>query len=274
MCKETQEEKTTSFLQKTIYVTISIITIIIVVFLCIMIYKNSFSIETLLSFLLAFFSIFISVLFYFKATESSNKFYDNSYHFMKDISVTLGKIEERFGEKLQNINDKIAEAYIKKEKTETKLEEKEQDKEEIEQLLKDKELSEEQKKELEKKLFITQNEINIYKQKLSSLERELTARRIYSENSLQLELRNFKQELKIFSDFELNIMQHEDYNNFPDELKIKLAQCDNFSLTIFNNPYFKDFIQKERIMRLKNKLFNRENHSSNLQSPEQEDNQL
>ena len=34
--------------------------------------------------------------------------YDSSYKFMKDISVTLGKIEERFGEKLNSLNDKVS----------------------------------------------------------------------------------------------------------------------------------------------------------------------
>ncbi|ACS79378.1 hypothetical protein [Maridesulfovibrio salexigens] len=60
---------------------------------------------TLLSLILAFFSILISALFYFKATESSNLFYDNTYKFTKDISQLLAKIESGFGEKLQNIND-------------------------------------------------------------------------------------------------------------------------------------------------------------------------
>ena len=46
--------------------------------------------------MLAFFSIFISIFFYFKADETSTRFYDSSYKVMKDISVTLGKIEDRW----------------------------------------------------------------------------------------------------------------------------------------------------------------------------------
>ncbi|TIH20211.1 hypothetical protein D0S45_02395 [Marinifilum sp. JC120] len=60
---------------------------------------------TLLSLVLAFFSILISALFYFKATESSNLFYDNTYKFTKDISELLAKIESGFGEKLRNIDE-------------------------------------------------------------------------------------------------------------------------------------------------------------------------
>lgn len=59
---------------------------------------------TLLSLMLAFFSIGISAAFYFKATDSSNLFYDNTYKFTKDISELLAKIESGFGEKLRNID--------------------------------------------------------------------------------------------------------------------------------------------------------------------------
>ncbi|WP_407494664.1 hypothetical protein [Elizabethkingia anophelis] len=58
----------------------------------------------LLSFLLAFFSMILSMMFYFKSNDSSNKFYDNTYKFTKDISIILGRIESGFGEKLQNLD--------------------------------------------------------------------------------------------------------------------------------------------------------------------------
>ncbi len=57
----------------------------------------------LLSFLLAFFSIGLSVFFYFQADKSANSFYDNSYKFTKEMSELLGRIEAGFGEKLNNI---------------------------------------------------------------------------------------------------------------------------------------------------------------------------
>ncbi len=93
--------------------------VIVVAALCYTFIKNSFSLESLLSLMLAFFSIFISVFFYFKTEETSNHFYDMSYDFMKDVSVTLGKIEERFGEKLNHLDDKISNlSLVKEEKTE------------------------------------------------------------------------------------------------------------------------------------------------------------
>lgn len=82
--------------------------LIFVGMLCYSILKSKVSLDSILSTLLAFFSIFIAIFFYFKADETSTRFYESSYKFMKDISVTLGKIEERFGEKLNNINEKIS----------------------------------------------------------------------------------------------------------------------------------------------------------------------
>lgn len=60
---------------------------------------------TLLSLLLALFSVGLAALFYFKATDTSNTFYDNSYNFTKDIAQLLVKIESGFGEKLKNLDE-------------------------------------------------------------------------------------------------------------------------------------------------------------------------
>jgi len=58
---------------------------------------------TILTTLLAFFSIYLSATFYFKATEQSNQFYDRSYNHTRDIAKTLSSMEGRFGEGLKNI---------------------------------------------------------------------------------------------------------------------------------------------------------------------------
>ena len=60
---------------------------------------------TLLSVLLALFAIALSVAFYFKATDTSNLFYDNTYKFTKDISEILGRIEAGFGERLRHLDE-------------------------------------------------------------------------------------------------------------------------------------------------------------------------
>jgi hypothetical protein len=66
---------------------------------------TDFVFSDLLAILLAFFAISLAVAFYFKATDTSNKFYDNTYNFTKDISEKLGRIEERFSEKLGHIEE-------------------------------------------------------------------------------------------------------------------------------------------------------------------------
>lgn len=66
---------------------------------------NNFDFNELLALILAIFSISLSVIFYFKATETSNNFYDNSYQFTKEISEVLGRIEAGFGERLRHLDE-------------------------------------------------------------------------------------------------------------------------------------------------------------------------
>ena len=60
---------------------------------------------TLLSLLLALFSVGLAALFYFKATDTSNTFYDNTYNFTKDIAQLLVKMESGFGERLRHLDE-------------------------------------------------------------------------------------------------------------------------------------------------------------------------
>lgn len=123
--------------------------IAIVMTICLKLYNSQVNLTvdfpTLLSLLLAFFSIFISAQFYFKATDTSNVFYDNTYKFTQNISDLLVKIESGFGEKLKHIDDNytmLRKDYLSK--TETKE-------------MKDKEITIEadiNKKLSEKELFI------------------------------------------------------------------------------------------------------------------------
>lgn len=125
----------------------------LVIALCIIFYKNQFSFESLLSLLLAFFSIFISIFFYFKADETSNRFYDTSYNFMKEVSVTLGKIEERFGEKLNTLNDKVSHLALAKEEKKEELENVEDEKQKmLNELMEKAKLDASQKEEYRQRL--------------------------------------------------------------------------------------------------------------------------
>lgn len=66
---------------------------------------SKFDFNTLLSLILAIFAIGLSVAFYFKATDTSNLFYDNTYKFTKEISEILGRIEAGFGERLRHLDE-------------------------------------------------------------------------------------------------------------------------------------------------------------------------
>ncbi|KKO03713.1 hypothetical protein LCGC14_0091400 [marine sediment metagenome] len=64
-----------------------------------------FDFPSLLSLLLAFFSVGLAALFYFKATETSNTFYDNTYKFTREIAQLITKMESGFGERLRHLDE-------------------------------------------------------------------------------------------------------------------------------------------------------------------------
>lgn len=64
-----------------------------------------FPLTDLVALVLAIFAISLSALFYFKATETSNRFYDNSHKFTRDVSEILGRIEAGFGERLRHLDE-------------------------------------------------------------------------------------------------------------------------------------------------------------------------
>jgi len=65
----------------------------------------SFSFNDFLALILALFSVALSVAFYFKASDASNQFYDNTYKFTKEMSEILGRIEAGFGERLRHLDE-------------------------------------------------------------------------------------------------------------------------------------------------------------------------
>ncbi len=65
-------------------------------------------ITDILAFGLSLFAIWMSVSFYHKASESANRFYDNTYKFTSDVSEVLGRIEGVFGEQLRHIDARVS----------------------------------------------------------------------------------------------------------------------------------------------------------------------
>lgn len=196
--------------------------LLIVTALCFIFYKNSFSLESLLSLLLAFFSIFISVFFYFKTEETSNHFYDMSYDFMKDVSVTLGKIEERFGEKLNNLNDKVSHlSYAKEEKTEELQTVEDEKQKMIDELLDKAKLNETQKEEYVKRLREKEEEADSLRRQLRRI--DMKYRNIIEHrNESSLPVRFLQTIFDAFSPKELKLIRSVHFTDLPNSLKDKM----------------------------------------------------
>lgn len=168
-----KEKKKSNPIKITICIVGGLGSVMFIALLCYLISKSSFALESILSTLLAFFSIFISIFFYFKADETSTNFYKSSYDFMKDISVTLGKIEERFGEKLNSLNEKLSHWDKISTKTSEEIKDKKDDKDSIINDLMDKaNLNEEEKERYRKELAEKDLEIEILRQNKFKAERE------------------------------------------------------------------------------------------------------
>lgn len=150
---------------------------------------NDFSFPELLSLILAVFSISLSAAFYFKASEISNTFYDNTYKFTRDVSEILGRIEAGFGERLRHLDegyvglrdkfDQIPAGEINKAKKQVKDEETEIKKKEqerdglIENLAQKAKLQEHEKDDLFKILRKKEDELLSAKRELAFFQRRL-----------------------------------------------------------------------------------------------------
>ncbi len=170
----------------------------IIIFIAVMTFKvftieitlnmSEFGFTDLLSIIVAFFSIALSVAFYFKATDTSNRFYDNSYAFTKEMSEVIGRMESGFGEKLKHldegysgIRDKFdrlpfdssqTQKELEKENAEIKRKEAEQRKT-LEELAKKAHLAENEKQELFEHMSKLSRELEESKSQARRFERRM-----------------------------------------------------------------------------------------------------
>jgi peptidoglycan hydrolase CwlO-like protein len=151
---------------------------------------SNFNFTDLLSLLLAIFAISLSVAFYFKATDTSNKFYDNTFKFTKDISEILGRIEAGFGERLKHLDEGYSGLMNKFDgsKTDNKSEDIEEAKLEIEKE------KEQLHKEVEEKNELLNELMN--KAQLGGVEREEFTQRI---NQREEQINKLNSELQFIS---------------------------------------------------------------------------
>ncbi len=94
-----------SWLKTFVVVTVTLISVYKLATTPINIDLSQFDFSDFLALILSLFAIGMSVAFYFKASETSNRFYNNSYVFTKDISEILGRIEAGFGERLRHLDE-------------------------------------------------------------------------------------------------------------------------------------------------------------------------
>lgn len=130
------------------YIFVGFASVAFLAFSCYMMYMQSFTMETLLAVLLSFFSIALSIMFYIQSEKSSSSYYIRSYEIMKEVSVTLGKIEASFGEKLANINSSLEKFDRNKKEVEEKIEQGEKEQEEIKEKIAKEKLTEQQRTDL------------------------------------------------------------------------------------------------------------------------------
>lgn len=157
----------------------------------------SIDFPTLLSLLLALFSVALSALFYFKATDTSNAFYDNTYKFTRDIAQLLVKIESGFGERLRHLDEGYSSMrnYLQSgptkqtddvERTKKKLESEEHEVEKvvaerneiIQQLVERSHLQEEEKGQIVSQLKAKEEELAQFQHEIAKLNRRLALERM------------------------------------------------------------------------------------------------
>ena len=168
-----------------VYIFIGILTTGFFAFSCFMMYNQSFTMETLLTVLLSFFSIALAIMFYIQSEKSSSTYYMRSYEIMKDVSVALGKIETGFGEKLSNIKEHMAKIEIQKEEMEDKLEQGEREEKDIKTKITEPKISADERKKLVEELQEKTRENQVLRNRLDYLQRR--RRMLVEENSIMKE---------------------------------------------------------------------------------------
>ncbi len=202
---------------------------------------SNFSFSDLLSLTLAIFAIALSVAFYFKATDTSNKFYDNTFKFTKDISEILGRIEAGFGERLKHLDegysglrDKFDGGITNSEELDSTKKELEEEKQKLEKevnekdeilssLMKKAKLSETEKDEVISSLKSKEHEILNLTKELHFLKREIKHSERTRENelihSVPASVRNMAVDMLKMSDFDIQMIIEAPYDYLERKLK-------------------------------------------------------
>ena len=195
---------------------------------------SKFDFSDLLALIMGLFAIAISVAFYFKATDTSNKFYDNVYKFTQETSEILGRIEAGFGERLRHLDEgysglqtrfdrfsSITPAEGKKKVEETK----EKETEEKAKFDKAKQEMESELKKLTHKAYSQERERHEFMEKLGSLQAE--------RDMAEANLRQLKEER--------DRLQHE-MQNMEQNMFLDARELEPYLMEMFHNSEFRHLI--------------------------------
>lgn len=139
--------------------------------ICYQFIVREFAVDSLLSTILALFSVGISILFYFKADTSSAKFYEKVYEFNINQRELLREIQQVFNYKIDSILQLVSELKNKEDKAQRI--EKQRD-----------EVDDEKKKDLlEMELRKTKEEIAILENKIEVMSKKNTLNNLYTRNN-------------------------------------------------------------------------------------------
>lgn len=260
MCKENNKDSIEENIKKhnswLRYFVIIVFTLVFAYKVCTMDFSEiKIDITTILSLGVAFFAIWLSVIFYFKADEASNRFYNETYKFIKDTSTMLGKIEATFGEKLNNVERSLgrSQGFLDKGKLEELIKEKEEIENEKNELIKG-------KMDIEKKLAESHEKIKEYAIKISnnnklrdSIMNELENQRKQNEflKSKNVELEKIKDREKDITEEEIAfklpyqmLREFREYVEFLDLLEVTLRAIKRRNIEKIK-AIFDDFINSD-----------------------------
>ncbi|WP_337033960.1 hypothetical protein [Paenibacillus illinoisensis] len=195
----------------------------------------------IISLTLALFSISLSAWFYFKANETSSQFYDNTYQFTKDISEKIGRIEERFGKDLTNIEqgyqrmldkfDRLPSTEIQKEiemKSSNEQEILKEKEEIIQNLIQKANLSEDEKYKISNELAMKERELDEVKIQLMNLNDQLIENKSVLQNAPHT--RNIM--YYVIKSLARNNKLPDTFSEFIDSIQEKISKLEDKELAI------------------------------------------
>lgn len=190
--------------------TISALAVVITICFLFLTGKVEIDSATLLSLILAFFSIFLAAQFYFKATDQSNKFYDRSFSHTKNIAESLAGMNAEVTTSLKSIAEHNSEFRNKLDGLSLTLSAKQLEKEGItEDLVK-------KQKDLIKKYNINENdasEIISKVEEVKKIDNQISRlKKIYEESKIDTEILgvNFQSVLRNTKNSIYNIIIEQD----------------------------------------------------------------